>query len=184
MNISDDIEVYKLSKLLQIFSDDRNSNFLYEYWVKSNKLKYVPKALGRTSATVAPDEVQYVIALESLFESYMETLNGFIREPYCSTFELVSPMDTSTIQQCDELIIEFENLKSISFNAGWVDLYKDLSVAFAKITAKINRLLASHSTEKQFHFVTNVEAEDFISCEDINFKRKIGRYFVIDKQAN
>ena len=93
-------------------------------------------------------------------------------------------MDTSTIQQCDELIIEFENLQSISFNAGWVDLYKDLSVAFAKITAKINRLLASRSTEKQFHFVTNVEAEDFISCEDINFKRKIGRYFVIDKQAD
>lgn len=184
MNISDDIEVYKLSKLLQIFGDDKNADFLYEYWIKSNKLKYLPKVLGRTHASVATDEVQYVIALESLLESYMETLNGFIREPYCSAYESAPTMDASTIQQCDELIIEFENLQSVSFNAGWVDLYNDLSKAVAKITAKINRLLASHSTEKQFHFITNIEPDDLISCEDVNFKRKTGRYFVIDKQAN
>lgn len=184
MNISDDVEVYKLSKLLQVFGDEKNSDFLYEYWVKSNKLRYLPKALGRSHASVAPDEVQYVIALESLLENFVSTLNGFIREPYCSVYELAPIADASTIQQCDDLIIELENFQRVSFNAGWIDLYKDLSEAVAKITTKINRLLASHSTEKQFHFITNVEPEDFISGDNINLKRKTGKYFIIDKQAN
>lgn len=184
MNISDDVEVYKLSKLLQVFGDEKNSDFLYEYWVKSKKLKYLPEALGRTCTSVAQDEVQYVIALETLLESFIGTLNGFIREPYCSLYEIAPVTDASTIQQCDDLLIELENLQRVSFDAGWVNLYRDLSEAVAKITAKINRLLASHSTEKQFHFITNVEPKDFISGDNINLKRKTGKYFIIDKQAN
>lgn len=184
MNISDDIEVYKLSKLLQVFGDEKNSDFLFEYWVKSNKLKYLPKFWGRSHPSVAADEVQYVIGLESLLESFMDTLNSFIIDRYCSSDTLSSSMDETTIQQCDDLIVELDNLQKVSFNAGWVDLYRDLSEVIAKITAKIDRLISAYSTGKQFHFVTNVEPEDFILSEPINLKRKSGKYFIIDKQAD
>ena len=184
MNISDDIEVYKLSKLLQVFGDEKNSDFLYEYWVKSNKLKYLPKFLGLSRPSITADEVQYVIALESLLESFMETLNSFIIDRYCSSESLTISMDTTTIQQCDDLIVELDNLQNVSTNAGWVDLYKDLSEVVAKVTAKIDRLISAYGTGKQFHFVTNIGPEDFISSEPINLKRKSGKYFIIDKQAD
>ena len=183
MNISDDIEVYKLSKLLQVFGDEKNSDFLFEYWVKSNKLKYLPKFLGSYHPTVASDEVQYIIALESLLESFMETLNGFIIDRYCSPNNLAVSMDETTIQQCDDLIVELDNLQKVTFNAGWVDLYKDLSETIARTIAKIDRLISAYSTGKQFHFVTNVRPEDFISSEPVNLKRKAGKYFIVDIQG-
>ncbi len=184
MNISDDIEVYKLSKLLHVFGDEKNSDFLFEYWVKSNKLKYLPKFLGRSNPSVSSDEIQYVIALESLLESFIDTLDSFIIDRYCSSDILSPAVDATTIQQCDDLIVELDNLQKVSFNAGWVDLYKDLSEVIAKITAKVDRLISAYGTGKQFHFITNAEPEDFISSEPINLKRKLGKYFIIDKQAD
>lgn len=183
MNISDDIEVYKLSKLLQEFSDEKNSSFLYEYWVKSNKLKYLPKFLGLSQASVSPDEVQYVIALESLLESLIETLNSFIIDRYCSSVDLRPDVDASTIQQCDDLIVELENFQGIPFDSSWNVLYEKMSIAVAQITVKIDRLISVYSTGKQFHFVTNVEPADFVSTEPVNLKRKTGKYFIIDKQG-
>lgn len=181
MNISDDIEVYKLSKLLQELGDEKNSDFLYEYWVKSNKLKYLPKFLGRSRASVSADEVQYVIALETLLETFMETLNSFIIDRYCSSYALAPDMDASTVQQCDDLIVEFEKFQEISFDSSWSVLYEKLSIAVAQITVKIDRLISVYSTGKQFHFITNADPVDFISAEPINLKRNTGKYFIIDK---
>jgi hypothetical protein len=184
MNITDDIEVYKLVKLLQVFGDERNSDFLFNYWDKSNKLKYLPKFLGSSHPSVATDEIQYVIAMESLLESFVDTLKNFIIDRYCSKENLTLSMDATITQQCDNLIVELNNLQKISFDAGWVDLYKNSSEVIAKITTKIDRLISVYGTGKQFHFVTNVEPEDFISANAINLKRKVGKYFIIDKQAD
>lgn len=181
MNISDDVEVYKLSKLSQVFGDDKSADFLYDYWLRSNKLQYLPEFLGNHRVTVGSDEVQYVVATEALLETFVETLNGFVTDRFCSTERTSPSMDSATAQMCDEFMVELENFRQITFDAGWVDLYEDLSRAIAKTTAKIDRLISAYNSGKRFHFVTNVKPIDLISGKTVNLKSKTGKYFILDK---
>lgn len=183
MDISDDREVYKLSKLLQIFDDKKSSSFLYEYWVGANKLRYLPKVLRGSHPSVASNEVQYVIAIESLLENLINKLIVFIKEPYCSSVKSTFTADISTIQKCNELINELEVFRKVSFASSWSDFYKNLCTVATTIIVKIECLLVSYTTGKKFHFITNVaKPEDFIPGDDINLNNKIGKYFLVDKR--
>ena len=181
MNISNDINAYKLSQLLEIFGDEDKSKFLFKYWVKTNKLRYLPKFIGQTDLSIAPDEIQYVIALETLLETLIDTLKNFIDVGrYCSQSILSLEIDVPTLNVCNDLISALKDLQDIYLRSGLSELYEDLSKAILKITIKIDRLIAFYNSGKRFHFIANINAEDFISSEAINFGVKRGKYFVID----
>ena len=180
MNISDDVEIYKLSKVLQLLNGQESGDFLYEYWTKSNKLRYLPKFIGRDKDNVASNEVQYIIALEDIFEKLISILRELIVERYCSQTSEDLDMDYTTLQQCDDLITELENFQNISLDSSWSAMYEKVNISATNICVKIDHLLSVYETGKKFHFITNVKVEDFISSEHINYKSATGKYFIVD----
>ncbi len=184
MNFSTkDKEAYKLTKLLQTFGDEKNSDFLYDYWVKTNKLKFLPAFLSGRNAmpSVIVDEIQYVVVLENLLEIFTNDLQSFLNK-YCSEESVSLTMGATTTEASKDLIDKLSKLKKLSFNAGWATLYEDLNTLLASLTVAMDKLIAYDKTGKHIHFVTNVTADEILSSVEVDFERRAGKYFILNRK--
>jgi len=178
MDISNDKEAYLLSKILgELDSENAGTDFLRKYWIMSGKLKYTQKLLGETFS-FAEDETQYLLNVENLCQRLMLTLNAFLREPYCSDTQVEIEIEPTVQQVSAELIIEFENLQTMSLDYGWKMLVELFSKIVCQIESIISRLMAMQASGKHVCFYTNARAEHFLSASQIDFRHQSDRYFI------
>ena len=178
MDISNDKEAYLLSKIMgEVDSEKNGTDFLRRYWILCGDLKYTPDLLGEVFA-FDENEIQYLITAENLCERLVSILTAFLREPYCTSDECDIEIDPSVQQVSSELIVEFENLQSVSLKYGWKKLIEDFSKTVFQIESIISRLMAMHTTGKRVCFYTNASAECFLNAAQINFRDKNDIYFI------
>lgn len=192
MNIKDDESVYLLSHMYDLFANGSDHSIMCRYWVKANKLAYLSQVVSDEQSlfNVAPDDVKYVIASDTVLEGFVNEFDNFLKNKlYCSDVsEHALEMDCGTEAYCNELIIALKELSSVKLKK-WVDFFEKLCSAVAKVICKVARLNAIVRThikkngKRPFHFLTNAEAQDFLSLEiNFDYNNGGGKYFILEKQ--
>ncbi|MBO7390274.1 MAG: hypothetical protein J6U39_02410 [Clostridia bacterium] len=175
MIINDDLKIYQLLGVLSEFGEKKGGDLLYEYWLKTNKLQYLPFFLDERRPPVSEDNLPYVVASENILESFIEEMTRFLVgcTPKCH-------MDDDTLLHGRELITQLEGLKRISFSS-WAEFYGKLKRSIDGIRAITQRLLsAALGGRHPYNYLHNLTPIDFISPDPISHEEGKGKYFLLD----
>ena len=177
MDIAGDKTAYLLSKILgELDSEESGTRFLYQYWNKTGKMRYVQMALGEY-VSFGEKETHYPIALEGLCERLVSTLKVFLKNITYSRDD-DGEIGQDAVDLSAELISAFEGLGELSLSSyGWEALIGEFSRKVNQIENMINRLQSKEIAPGSL-FETNAEAEDFLRADFINYNSKSGKYFV------
>ena len=177
MDIAGDKTAYLLSKILgELDSEESGTRFLYQYWQKIGKMRYVQMVLGE-SASFGEKETHYPIALEGLCERLISTLRLFLKNVAFSRND-DGEIGQDVTDLSAELISAFEGLGKLSLSSyGWEALVGEFSRKVNQIENMISRLQSKEIALGSL-FETNAEAEDFLRADLLHYNSKSGKYFV------